>query len=158
MLDAMSSARCAVGLGSVFVRIERHVNGLVADGVQHDLEAFAIVERDGLIEVVRLPEGNPAAAADIGIEHGGCLCIDGAVEKSFDRTELQVGTAEGVAEFPVVREVVGGERPFEFVRLRRSSLFRQDDGREAETKLQFAFRCGSQVSRPGLGRPRSVLH
>ena len=69
MLDAMSSARCAVGFGGVFVGIERHVNGLVADGVEHDLEAFAIVEGDRLIQVILFPEGNPATSSDIRIEH-----------------------------------------------------------------------------------------
>src|SRR5690242_17865581 len=135
----MTASTSAVRRGCIFESIERHVNRLVANGMQHDLEALAIVERDGLVEVVLLPEGNAAAPADVGIKHGGRFGVDGAVEKSLDGAELEVGSAKRIAQFAIVCKVLVRERCFQFVFGGGSTVFRKNDGSETETKLEFSF-------------------
>ena len=93
MFDAMPASFCAVGLCSVFKRIQRHVDRFISDCVQKDLKAFLIIKRNRLVQIVLFPKRNAGSPADIRFEHRSSACIHGAIQNSFDRAELNERTA-----------------------------------------------------------------
>src|ERR1051326_2822664 len=102
------------------------MDGLVADGMQHYLEALLVVEGHGVIQVILIPERNSGAATHIGLRHGRGFGVHRTIEETLDGAELEQGTAKAVAKLAVVGQVVGGERTLQLMVSGKSALVGQD--------------------------------
>ena len=121
----MSPPVCAIRLLGVLKSVEGHVDSFVADRVQQDLEAFLVVQRHGLIEIILLPEGDAGVVGtDVGLKHRRRLRIDCAVQESFDGAELHHRTFECIAQPFVLGEIGFGQRCLEVMAFGRAAILR----------------------------------